>query len=338
MEKNITTTQLFADVCGIIDRGRENAYAAVNNSIIETYWNIGRRIVEEEQQGKERAVYGEHLLDNLAQQLTHQYGKGFSTRYLRSFRRFYLVVDDFQIWKSRFPNLTWTHIFKALRVEDGTAIRWYLETASQEMWNVRTLDRNISTQYYERHFSQPQLPMNEEQPNPMELLKSPIVAEFLGFKEDTSFSEEELETAIIDHLQEFIMEMGRGFAFMKRQQLVRTDTQDYFIDLVFYNVVLKCYVLIDLKIGTISHQDVGQMDMYVRMYDELKRTEGDNPTIGIVLCSETSKDIARYSILKGNEQLFAAKYKTYLPSEEQLRTEIERQKELFRLQHENKED
>lgn len=338
MEKNIPTTQLFADVCGIIDHGRENAYAAVNNSIIETYWNIGRRIVEEEQQGKERAVYGEHLLDDLAQQLTHQYGKGFSTRYLRSFRRFYLVVDDFQIWKSRFPNLTWTHIFKALRVEDGTAIRWYLEMASQEMWSVRTLDRNISTQYYERHYSQPQLSMNEEKPNPMQLLKSPIVAEFLGFKEDTSFSEEELETAIINHLQEFIMEMGRGFAFMKRQQLVRTDTQDYFIDLVFYNVVLKCYVLIDLKIGTISHQDVGQMDMYVRMYDELKRTENDNPTIGIVLCSETSKDIARYSILKGNEQLFAAKYKAYLPTEEQLRTEIERQKEIFRLQHETNEE
>ena len=330
--------RLLDDVCGIIERGREKAYAAVNNSIIETYWNIGRRIVEEEQQGKERAEYGEHIIENLSKQLTMLYGNGFSSRYLRSFRQFYLVVSDFQIWKSRFPNLTWTHIFKALRVEDEAAIRWYLETASREMWSVRTLDRNISTQYYERHYTQPQLPLKEGQPNPMELLKSPIVAEFLGFKEDTSFSEEELETSIIDHLQEFIMEMGRGFAFMKRQQLVRTDTQDYFIDLVFYNVVLKCYVLMDLKIGTITHQDVGQMDMYVRMYDELKRTEGDNPTIGIVLCSETSKDIARYSILKGNEQLFAAKYKTYLPTEEQLRTEIERQKELFRLQHEKTED
>lgn len=338
MSTELISTQLYSDVCGIIDRGRDNAYAAVNTSIIETYWNIGRRIVEEEQQGKERAGYGEQIIDNLSKKLSLKYGKGFSTRYLRAFRKFYLTIPDYEIWKSRFPNLTWTHIFKTLRVEDETAIRWYLTSASQEMWSVRTLDRNISTQYYERHYSQPQLPMQENQPNPMELLKNPIVAEFLGFKQDTSFSEEELETAIIDHLQEFIMEMGRGFAFMKRQQLVRTDTQDYFIDLVFYNVVLKCYVLIDLKIGTISHQDVGQMDMYVRMYDELKRTEGDNPTIGIVLCSETSKDIARYSILKGNEQLFAAKYKTYLPTEEQLRTEIERQKELFRLQHENKED
>jgi hypothetical protein len=174
--------------------------------------------------------------------------------------------------------------------------------------------------------------MKEDNPNKLELLKSPIVAEFLGFKQDNSFSEKELETAIINHLQDFIMEMGRGFAFIGRQQLIRTDTQDYFIDLVFYNVVLKCYVLIDLKVGVITHQDVGQMDMYVRMYDDLKCTEGDNPTIGIVLCSETSKDIARYSILNGNEQLFAAKYLPILPSEEELRREIEKQKDIFLLQ------
>ena len=329
---------LFNDICHIIDNGRQQAYAAVSKSMIDTYWNIGRRIVEEEQQGHERAEYGERIIERLSEQLTHQYGKGFGARYLRSFRKFYLVVNDYKIWKSRFPNLTWTHIFKTLRIEDETVARWYLETASQEMWSVRTLDRNISTQYFERHFAQPQLPIKAEKPDKLELLKSPVVAEFLGFKQDTSFSEDELETAILTHLQDFIMELGRGFAFMGRQQLVRTDTQDYFIDLVFYNVVLKCYVLIDLKVGTITHQDVGQMDMYVRMYDELKRTEGDNPTMGIVLCSETSKDIARYSILKGNDHLFAAKYKTYLPTEEQLRTEIERQKELFRLQHDGKED
>lgn len=334
--ENIVITSLYTDVCGIIDRGRERAYAAVNSSMIETYWNIGRRIVEEEQQGKERAEYGERIIENLSEQLTLRYGKGYSKRYLAYFRLFYLTISDLQILQTRLQNLTWSHILHVLRVDDPMAIRWYLEMASKEMWSVRTLDRNISTQYYERHYAQPQLPMKEAHPNPMEMLKSPIVAEFLGFKQDTSFSEEELETAIIDHLQDFLMEMGRGFAFMKRQQLIRTDTQDYYIDLVFYNVVLKCYVLVDLKLGTITHQDVGQMDMYVRMYDEMMRTEGDNPTIGIVLCSETSKDIARYSILKGNEHLFAAKYKTFLPTEDQLRTEIERQKELFRLQHENK--
>lgn len=245
------------------------------------------------------------------------------------------MVPNFEIWKSRFPNLQWTHIYRTLRVGDETAIRWYLETASTEMWSVRTLDRNISSQYYERHLVQPQSPSEKDidKVQPSELIKSPVIAEFLGLKQDVKYSESELESAIINHLQEFVMEMGRGFAFVKRQQLIRTDASDYYIDLVFYNIELKCYVLIDLKVGKITHQDVGQMDMYVRMYDELKRTEGDNPTIGIVLCSETDEDIARYSILKGNEQLFATKYKLYLPTEEQLRKEIKRQKELFMMQH-----
>jgi len=203
------------------------------------------------------------------------------------------------------------------------------------MWSVRTLSRNIGTQYYERHFQQPLLPSEQNDTdgnNAAEIIKSPIIAEFLGFKQDESFSESDLESAIITHLQEFIMELGRGFAFVKRQQLIRTDADDYFVDLVFYNIVLKCYVLIDLKLGKITHQDVGQMDMYVRMYDEMKRTEGDNPTIGILLCSETDRSIAKYSVLNGSEQLFAAKYKTYLPSETELSREIERQKELFLLQ------
>lgn len=328
---------LVSDVRSIIDNGRKQAYSAVSSAMVETYWHIGRRIVEEEQQGEQRAEYGTQMIEGLAQQLTHDYGKGFSARYLRAFRRFYQLVPSMEIWKSRFPNLTWTHIFRTLRVDDPVAARWYLTAASEQMWSVRTLDRNISTQFFERHFKQPQLPMKEEHPDKLELLKSPIVAEFLGFKQDYSFSEQELETAIINHLQDFIMGMGRGFAFMGRQKLIRTDTQDYFIDLVFYNVALKCYVLIDLKVGVITHQDVGQMDMYVRMYDELHRTEGENPTIGIVLCSETSKDIARYSILKGSEQLFAAKYLPLLPTEEELKREIEKQKTLFLLQHNSNE-
>ena len=330
-----TTTTVVDDIKTIIDKGRAAAYAAVNTTMIATYWSIGRRIVEEEQHGKERAEYGKNLINTIANELTREYGSGFSARYLRAFRQFYLIVPNFEIWKSRFPNLLWTHVFRTLRVGDETAIRWYLETASREMWSVRTLERNINTQYFERHFKQPALPSEQKNKDIKadELIKSPIIAEFLGLRQDVQYSESELETAIIEHLQEFIMEMGRGFAFIKRQQLIRTDAQDYFIDLVFYNVVLKCYVLIDLKVGKITHQDVGQMDMYVRMYDELKRTEGDNPTIGIVLCSETDADIARYSILKGNEQIFATKYKLYLPTEEQLRREIEKQKELFLLQH-----
>jgi len=340
-EKNTTISSastIVDDIKTIINNGRAAAYSAVNSVMISTYWNIGRRIVEEEQHGNQRAEYGKNLINLLAAELTNEYGNGFSARYLRAFRQFYLIVPNYEIWKSRFPNLLWTHIFRTLRLNDETAIRWYLETASREMWTVRTLDRNISTQYYERHFQQPALPSQSDEQgiSANELIKSPIVAEFLGLKQDVHYSESDLESAIIEHIQEFIMEMGRGFAFVKRQQLIRTDAQDYFIDLVFYNVVLKCYVLVDLKVGKISHQDVGQMDMYVRMYDELKRTDGDNPTIGIVLCSETDADIARYSILKGNEQIFASKYKLYLPTEEQLRTEIEKQKEIFMLQHQNK--
>ena len=201
------------------------------------------------------------------------------------------------------------------------------------------LDRNISTQYFERHFKQPQIlenPENKAVPDKLEILKSPIMAEFLGFKQNTDFSETDLEKGLISHLQDFLVEMGRGFAFVARQQHIFTDMGDFYIDLVFYNYLLKCFVLIDLKKGQITHQDVGQMDMYVRMYDDLKRTEGDNPTIGIVLCSETSKDIARYSILHDSDNLFAAKYMPLMPTEEELRREIEQQKELYRLQQENK--
>lgn len=324
---------LLGDVKGIIDAGRLAAYSSVNSAMIETYWLIGKRIVEEEQHGQDRAQYGQELIKTLAQELIREYGNGFSERYLRAFRQFYQVMPNYEIWKSRFPNLTWTHVFRTLRVRDENAIRWYLENASQQTWSVRTLSRNIATQYYERHICTPMSSLEKDSFRKEEILKNPFIAEFLGFKSDESFSECDLESSIISHLKDFLMEMGRGFAFMARQQHIRTAAEDYFIDLVFYNVVLKCYVLVDLKAGKITHQDVGQMDMYVRMYDELKRTEGDNPTIGIVLCSETDEDIARYSILKGNEQLFAAKYKLYLPTDEELRREIERQKEIYYLQH-----
>lgn len=332
---DFTLDAFYEDVEEIVRNARNKSFESVNSIMLETYWLLGRRIVLQEQKGSCRAEYGKYLIKNLAQRLTNEFGNGYSDRYLRSFRQFYLLVPDFEIWKSRFPNLTWTHIYRTLRLKNNTAIYWYLENASREMWSVRTLSRNISTQYFERHFRTPSLLMKESDTNlkKEEILKNPVIAEFLGFQPNSEYSEKELERSILSHLKDFLMEMGRGFAFVARQQLIRTESEDYFIDLVFYNVVLKCYVLIDLKVGKITHQDVGQMDMYVRMYDELKCTEGDNPTIGIVLCSETDEDIARYSILKGNEQIFASKYKLYLPTEKQLRNEIERQKEIFMLQH-----
>ena len=217
MESNKTIaanfSQVVNDIKQIIDTGRNAAYAAVDATMIATYWNIGRRIVEEEQHGQERAQYGKELIKTLAKELTHAYGSGYSDRYLRAFRQFYLVMPNYQIWKSRFPNLTWTHIYRTLRVGDETAIRWYLEAASQQMWSVRTLNRNISTQYYERHYVQPSLP-SESAPIPQkeEILKTPMMAEFLGFKPDDSFSERDLESSIITHLRDFMMELGRGFA------------------------------------------------------------------------------------------------------------------------------
>ncbi|MCD8006374.1 MAG: PDDEXK nuclease domain-containing protein [Oscillospiraceae bacterium] len=321
------------DVKDIIENGRNSAYSSINSIMIMTYWNIGRRIVEEEQQGQGRAQYGKKLIKFLSAQLQEEYGSGFSERYLAYFRKFFLTIPNPEILQTRLQNLSWSHILTTLRVSDDTARRWYLESASAQGWSVKQLNRNISTQYYERHFSVPQLTDSDVKPNKYEILKTPVMAEFLGFKPDDGYSESDLEASIISHLQDFLLELGKGFAFVARQQHIRTDADDYYIDLVFYNVVLKCYVLIDLKIGKVTHQDVGQMDMYVRMYDEMKLTEGDNPTLGIVLCSETDADIAKYSILKGNEQIFATKYKLNLPTEEQLRREIERQKELFYLQH-----
>ena len=335
--KKVSIDNTFlAEVKSIVEQGRQQAYAFVSQLMIETYWKIGERIVLQEQKGADRAEYGTQLISQLSEELTRTYGKGFSKRNLQYFRSFYLTFNDLEIVQTRLHNLSWSHILQTLRIDDPTAVRWYLSTASQEMWSVRTLDRNISTQYYERHFKQPQLVENTEKDNKvdkLEILKSPIMAEFLGFKQNTDFTETELEKGLIQHLQEFLVELGRGFAFVARQQHIFTDAGDFYIDLVFYNYILKCFVLIDLKKGQITHQDVGQMDMYVRMYDDFKRTEGDNPTIGIVLCSETSKDIARYSILRDSDNLFAAKYMPLMPTEEELRREIEAQKELFNLQN-----
>lgn len=333
---------VISDIKDIIFAGRESVYNAANKAMILTYWNVGKRIVEEEQHGEHRAEYGKKLLSYLSDRLIEEFGNGFSERNLRNFRKFYLQFPDIQIWNTCVPNLNWLHFRSLLRVEDETARLWYMKEAASEGWSVRTLDRNIGTQYYHRLLHSPkkeevieEMKQKTEkfQTSKFELLKSPIVAEFLGFKNEDSFLESDLESAILSHIRDFLMEMGKGFAFVGRQQHIVTDTRDYYIDLVFYNIELKCYVLVDLKMGTITHQDVGQIDMYVRMYDELKCKEGDNPTIGILLCSETSEDIARYSVLHENERLFMSKYLTYLPTKEQLANEIERQKEIFYMQH-----
>lgn len=334
-------SEFIQEIRQIITHARQKAYAAINSSMVEAYWQMGKRIVEQEQLGKERANYGTQLLKLLSRELTKEFGKGFSINSLYYFRQFYLAFPE------KFPTawgvLTWSHFKRSLSVTKPEARAWYLKEAAEQMWSYRTLDRNIASQYYERlllsqhkehvvaEMQALTLPFEKDR---MEFIKNPTVAEFIGLSPNSDFSETELEGAIIGNLQKFLLELGKGFSFVARQKLIRTEKRDYFIDLVFYNYILKSFVLIDLKTATITHQDVGQMDMYVRMYDEQVRGEGDNPTIGIVLCSETDEDIARYSVSHDNDRLFASKYMLYMPTEEELREEIERQKNSFRLQHE----
>ena len=334
-------TILIEELKQIVRSARSKVYAAINQTMVEAYWQIGKRIVEEEQNGKERADYGTKLLKTLSAELTAEFGKGFSTNSLYYFRQFYLCFPK------KLPTLwgilTWSHYKRLLSVVKPEARNWYLKEAVEQMWSYRTLDRNIGSQFYERMLlsqhkdkvvSEMKSLTHAYQQDKLEFIKNPTVAEFIGLSPNSDFTETQLEGAIIANLQKFLLELGKGFSFVARQKLVRTERKDYFIDLVFYNYLLKCFILIDLKTEPVTHQDVGQMDMYVRMYDERVRGEGDNPTIGIVLCSETDEDIARYSVLHDNDRLFASKYMLYMPTEEELRAEIERQKTFFRLQNE----
>ena len=329
---------LVDEIREIIEKGRKEAYAAANQAVIATYWNIGRRIVEEEQSGNARADYGKQLINQLADKLSIEYGNNYTARRLRNYRQFYLCFKDLQIWHSRVPNLTWTHFRRIMAVPQEEARQWYVNEASREMWSVRTLDRNISTQYYGRLCAAKRegntLPVPVKADNdPMEYIKSPVVAEFLGFRRDTEYSESMLEQALIDNLEHFIMELGRGFAFVERQKHIVTQTDDFYVDLVFYNFKMKRFVLFELKTHKLMHADVGQLDMYVRMYDDLIKDDSDNPTIGVLLCTDTDTTIAKYSVLHNSEQLFASKYMAYMPTEEELRREIEEQKRFFIEQH-----
>jgi predicted nuclease of restriction endonuclease-like (RecB) superfamily len=329
------------DIKNIIHAARSKSYSAVNAAMCEAYWLIGKRIVEEEQQGKHRADYGKEIIKKLSQVLQQEFGGGFGERNLRDFRRFYLTFQDDDFWHTACAKLTWSHLRLLMRVTDKVARQYYLAEASEHHWTVKTLDRNISTLYYQRLLSsQKKDPVIAEmrektavlQESKLDFIKNPAVLEFLGLPNNTGYLEGELEKAIIDHLQHFLLELGKGFAFVARQQLVRTETMEFHIDLVFYNFILKCFVLIELKTEKMTHQDIGQLDMYVRMFDDLQKREGDNPTIGILLCTETDKTIAKYSVLNENQQLFAAKFMPYLPTEAELIAEIERQKQLLRLE------
>ena len=339
---------LVADSERIIETAQGNAYQAVNLLLVERNWLLGKRISEEIANGDGRTEYGSEVMKKLARALTAKYGRGFTMTnlyYYFSFYRAFPEIFHSLRGKSSAPLLSWTHYRTLLQVNDEKARQWYAQEAATENWSTRTLQRNISSQYYYRMLKtqsqdavkREMQELTAEYQKKLEFIKSPVIAEFLGMQEDTSYLESDLEQSIINNLQKFLMELGKGYAFVARQQRIHTEKEDYFIDLVFYNYILKCFVLIDLKTKKITHQDVGQMDMYIRMYDERKKQPDDHPTIGIILCADTDSDIARYSIMNESDQLFASKYKLYLPTEEELRTEIETQKELFYLQHADKE-
>ncbi|MCK9419182.1 MAG: PDDEXK nuclease domain-containing protein [Nitrospirae bacterium] len=348
-------SEFYESVAAVLRTARTNIYRAVNFVMVEAYWNIGRMIVEEEQQGQKRAGYGKTLIPALSERLTIEFGAGFGVTNLAYFRQFYLSFPIFHTLYGKSTDgaaglaesakgatpwhlLTWSHFKLLLRVEKFEARDYYAREAAEQNWSVRALERQINSLYFERlKMSRDKKPVIEEMqektaflaPSPKDFIKDPYVLEFLGLKDNPDFRESDLEQAIIGKLQAFMLELGKGFAFVARQQRISTDTKDFFIDLVFYNYLLKCFVLIDLKTGELAHQDIGQMDMYVRLYEDKYKSKDDNPTIGIILCTDKDETVVKYSVLKENKQLFASKYKLYLPSEQELIEEVEREKAMI---------
>lgn len=328
---NANKNELFDQISQLIEQARRQVQRSVNTVMVQTYWQIGQLIVEHEQQGASRAAYGKAQLQHLSERFSERFGKGFDVTNLRNMRRFF---EAFPIRETVSLELSWSHYNRLARVENANARCWYMSEAVSQCWSVRALERQIGVLYYERLLSSKEkAPVAQEAlektaplaDNTKDYLRDPYILDFLNL-DDRLYQESDLEQGIIGNLQQFLLELGKGFAFVERQQRIRTDDGDYYIDLVFYNFHLKCFLLIDLKMHKLTHQDVGQMDMYVRMYEEQTRRPDDNPTIGLILCSEHNNTVAKYSVLNDSQQLFASKYITELPSEEELRRELERER------------
>jgi predicted nuclease of restriction endonuclease-like (RecB) superfamily len=335
---------LLGQLRGLIAEARTTAMRTVDVIQVRTGWQIGRHIVEFEQQGQTRAVYGARLISQLSERLMQEFGRGFDASNLRYMRLFYQAFPNCDALRHE---LSWTHYRRLLRVENETARQWYMNESATQNWSSRALERQINTLYYERLLSSQDkaaveteakmnlVPFNQ---SPREFVRDPVLLEFLGVPDSGRLLEADLEQGLMNKLQAFLLELGKGFAFVARQHRISTESKDFYIDLVFYNYLLKCFVLFDLKTGELTHQDIGQMDMYVRMYDDLRRGEDDNPTVGIILCSQKDASVVRYSVLHGNEQLFASRYKLVLPSEEELRRELERERAALQEQAEQEQD
>lgn len=320
-----------ADIKAILEQARSKARSAVNTAMVEAYWLIGQRIVQEEQQGQHKAQYGTRLMEALSIALTADFGRGFSYANLYNFRQFYRVFPDQQILYTLCRELSWSHLRLIIRADSQQAIEYYCKEAREQNWTVRQLERHIKTQSFQRLLSS-QVETScasTAKATHLDFIKDPYVLEFLQLPESGQTRESDLEQAIIDELQKFLLELGKGFSFVARQMRISTETSHFFMDLVFYNYLLKCFVIIDLKTGKLTHQDIGQMDMYVRMFDDLKRGEDDNPTIGIILCDSKDETVVKYSVIQESQQLFASKYQRILPTEEELIAELEREKRLI---------
>lgn len=322
-------TPLFSEIKEIILQSRQRVFRMANSVLLETYWEIGRVIVEDEQKGKDRADYGKSTLKNLANQLAFEFGKGFDERNLNNMRAFYRA---FPIWNALRTELSWTHYRLLSRLNSEQKRIYYLNESLENNWNSRTLQRQINSLAFERVLEHKSVDTKAD--TIQNLIKDPYIFEFLGLSAETKNSERSIESSIIDHLQQFLLEFGKGFAFVARQQHIVTDTSDFYIDLVFYNYILKCFVIIDLKTGALSHQDIGQIDMYVRMYDDLKKGESDQPTVGILLCSEKDETIVKYSVLADKKSVFASQYLLYMPKEEDLKALVESDIQKFNLENE----
>jgi predicted nuclease of restriction endonuclease-like (RecB) superfamily len=349
---------LYNEIRSVLEKARSSAYRAVNFAMVQAYWQVGYLIVEHEQEGKERAEYGKAVLKEISMRLAGEFGKGFDVTNLRKMRQFYLMFSKRDAVSLKFgesnrdamrldsgavkkdsavrSELTWTHYRHLLRVANEKAREWYMNEAADQNWSTRQLDRQISVLYYERLLASREKESVIEEADekmaalkPVHFIRDPYVLEFLDLKDYPGLREQKVEQAIIDNLQNFLLELGKGFSFVARQKRMRFDDKDFYVDLVFYNYYLKCFVLIDLKIGELTHQDIGQIDGYVRMYEDLFKVKDDNPTIGLILCSKKNEAIARYSVLNNSKQLFASRYKLYLPTEEELERELERERKLI---------
>lgn len=318
--------QFYKDVRDILESARSNAYVMANDIMTYAYWNVGKRIVEQELKGSAKAKYGSYIIKRLAQELSDQYGTGFSIANIKNCRQLYVTFPQDSFGYSMIGKVHWSHLRTIMRLENAKERDFYLQETATECWSVRELERNIKSGYYKRILST-QFPDKMGQAS--QFVKDPYVLEFMGIKENDRVVEKNVENAIISHLQKFLLEMGKGFCFVDRQMHICTETTDFYIDLVFYNYILKCFVLIDLKTHKLTHQDIGQMDMYIRMFDDLRKQKDDNPTIGIIFCTDKDETMVKYSVLHESEQIFASKYMTVLPTVEELRNELERNQLMY---------